>query len=327
VAQELTHWTPKPGNDSGFDNLIKSAFLRLDDEIINDGLQALRESSQAQALARLAPANAGSCALLAVYDPTTYLLRIACVGDSRAVLGRAVPPLPDSSSGDTSMEWSTEILSKDQTGFNDTELSRLANEHPGEGNIVDPKTGRLLGIMVTRAFGDNRWKWPAEDIAENQKHFFGPAIRPNYASPPYMTAEPVITTTEIRKGDFLILASDGLWDFMSSEQAVECVALWIHEKRRTGRNKTIAPTNCDANSLDTSKVGRDQFLSSDVSWKVDPKSFIVEDENAATHLVRNAYGGSQREVFRTFMSLQPPVSRNVRDDTTVQVIFFGDILG
>lgn len=51
----------------------------------------------------LAGAESGSCALTAFYDVTTQLLRVACVGDSRAVPGRwnkkenweAIPISPD----------------------------------------------------------------------------------------------------------------------------------------------------------------------------------------------------------------------------------------
>lgn len=41
------------------------------------------------------------------------------------------------------------------------------------------------------------------------------------------TAEPEITTTRVRKGDFLIMASDGLWDCITSEEAVGLVGIWL----------------------------------------------------------------------------------------------------
>jgi pyruvate dehydrogenase phosphatase len=44
----------------------------------------------AEAICRVAPASSGLCALLALYDPTSSerIVRVACLGASRAVLGR-----------------------------------------------------------------------------------------------------------------------------------------------------------------------------------------------------------------------------------------------
>lgn len=39
--------------------------------------------------------------------------------------------------------------------------------------------------------------------------------------------------------------------------------------------------------------------------------------------VKNALGGKRRNLFRGIMSVQPPLSRDVRDDITVHVVFFG----
>jgi pyruvate dehydrogenase phosphatase len=57
------------------------------------------------------------------------------------------------------------------------------------------------------------------------------APRSEYETPPYMTAEPVVTETDVNtgpRGDFLVMASDGVWDHISSEDAVECIARWIN---------------------------------------------------------------------------------------------------
>jgi len=52
--------------------------------------------------------------------------------------------------------------------------------------------------------------------------------------------------------------------------------------------------------------------------------FVVEDKNAATHLVRNALGGKDNEMLSALLTLPAPYARRFRDDLTVQVIFFGD---
>ena len=60
-----------------------------------------------------------------------------------------------------------------------------------------------------------------------------------------------------------------------------------------------------------------------LKWRVSPKHFIVEDDNAGIHLIKNVLGGNRRELFNGVMTVQPPLSRQVRDDITVHVVFFG----
>jgi pyruvate dehydrogenase phosphatase len=140
-----------------------------------------------------------------------------------------------------------------------------------------------------------------------------------YKTPPYVTAEPVVTTTEVavsgKQPSFMIMASDGLWDHISSEQAVRLVELWMDAKKRG----TIG-----------SQVSKKEKMETELAWrwdhgrKVEEEDFVVLDENCATHLVRNALGGGDEEVLCGVVGAQPPVSRHVRDDITVQVVFFGE---
>ncbi len=60
-------------------------------------------------------------------------------------------------------------------------------------------------------------------------------------------------------------------------------------------------------------------------WGVSPDDdrFVVQDKNAATHLIRNALGGKNQEMVSALLTLPSPYSRRYRDDLTVQVIFFG----
>lgn len=285
------------------DNNIISAFRQLDDEFISDGVAALKDSkSLTEALSRLALGFAGSCAIFSIFDPSSRILRVACTGDCRAVIGSR-----------NSGTYVATPLSEDQTGFNEAEIARIDAEHPGEQKVIDPKTGRVLGIMVSRAFGDGLWKWPLEVILECQKKFFWKAPRPGYKTPPYLTAEPVITTTHIQGGEFMILASDGLWDHLSSEQAVRLVEMWLIARKEGTIGKTTRkpPT-----------VGKvtTKILYGDERMK--DEDFTVEDNNVATHLVRNALGGADTEKLCGLVGVQPPLAREVRDDITVQVVFF-----
>lgn len=48
----------------------------------------------------------------------------------------------------------------------------------------------------------------------------------------------------------------------------------------------------------------------------------MQDENVAVHLVRNSLGGNHHELLAGRLAFSSPFSRNLRDDITVQVIFF-----
>lgn len=58
--------------------------------------------------------------------------------------------------------------------------------------------------------------------------------------------------------------------------------------------------------------------------KGEDQRFVVEDKNVATHLVRNALGGKDRDMVCALLTLPAPYSRRYRDDLTVEVIFFGN---
>lgn len=299
-------------NDNLIDSAIKAAFNNLDARIMSEAKHAAEGSSEpgsAAQIAAIAPAVSGSCALLSMYDPASSIVRTAVTGDSRAVLG---------SWSSEAGAYTAEALSKDQTGFNQDEVKRLDKAHPGEiGDIVDPKSGRLLGIAITRGFGDHRWKMTEDAIKSLQANFYGFAARPKYKSPPYMTAEPEVTTREVATKDFVILASDGLWDVISNDDAVACVSRWLAAKK-AGKPEPVVDTKT------TFTIGDDGWP----SYKATPEFFAIEDlDNAAVCLVKNALGGNRRSMFCGSVTAYSPVSRYVRDDVTVQVIFFQDPSG
>lgn len=261
----------------------------------------------AEALSALAPAYSGSCALLAIFDPASAILRTAVTGDSRAVRGAWTP---------IAASYVPDVLSKDQTGFNQDEVDRLSEEHPGEKDtMLSARTGRLFGMAVTRAFGDHRWKFDLDFLKHLKRNFFDVGPRPNYKTPPYMTASPEVTTRQVSTEDFVILASDGLWDVMSNENAVECVSRWLVAKRKHMAEKVKGAATA---GLTVDNEGWP-------TWNATEDYFAIEDmDNAAVCLVKNAFGGNRRDLFRGVMTEVSPRSRYVRDDVTVQVIFFRD---
>jgi len=330
-------------------NAIKKAFLNFDAQILERSMEHVRsgEPDRANVVAMAAPAFAGSSALLALFDPAQNVLRVANTGDSRAVLGRW-----DAKEG----KYVAQALSVDQTGFNEKEVARLAEQHPGE-DVVDPKTGRVHGIAVSRAFGDARWKWPQEVSKRARDLFWGPAPRSDamIKTPPYLTAEPEVMETVVQSGehpDFLIMASDGLWDNISSSDAVTCVQLWLDRNKpadfleradsiddpegvpgqRTSRllQNDRPLTFSSPAQLAAEASDEDVYFDEEekcLKWRVGPKHFVNEDANCGVHLVKNALGGKRRDLFTGVMSVQAPLSRNVRDDITVHVVFFGQATG
>ncbi|KAB7494084.1 Protein phosphatase 1L [Armadillidium nasatum] len=133
----------------------------------------------------------GTTAIIAVLDGE--LLIIGNVGDSRAVMG--------------DLKGSTIPLSFDHKPNQLKERRRIKE---AGGFITFTGVWRVAGILATsRALGDFPLKDPRKLI----------------------TAEPDVLTFSLKdhKAHFVILASDGLWDVMSNEDAVEFVRNHINE--------------------------------------------------------------------------------------------------
>lgn len=301
-------------SSAAVDAAIKQGFLRLDHDIVHASVdKVLKSNSRRVAAELLAPALSGSCALLTFYDSQSKNLKVACSGDSRAVLGRRGP----------SGKWIAMPLSEDQTGGTPSEVKRLRQEHPGEPDVV--RNGRILGqLEPSRSFGDAFYKWSRETQEKIKRQFFGRTPHKLLQTPPYVTAEPIITTTKIEpsKGDFLVLATDGLWEMLNNEEVVGLVGQWI-EQQKSGssnskswlqgwfgfeNNRLPVEQAQDAISEGQRRPIRQQQY--DISGSAD--RFVVEDNNAATHLVRNAMGGKDRDMVCALLTLPSPYSRRYR---------------
>jgi pyruvate dehydrogenase phosphatase len=333
VATELND-TYKAASDNipapeAIERAIKTGFTRLDNDIVHKSVEKVfKASSKTVAAELLQPALSGSCALLSFYDSKSKLLRVACTGDSRAILGRR------SGSG----KWTATALSEDQTGSNPNEADRMRKEHPGEEHVV--RNGRVLGgLEPTRAFGDAVYKWSRDVAYKLRENFFGRSPSPLLKSPPYVTAEPVVTTTKIEpeNGDFLVLATDGLWEMLTNEEVVGLVGQWI-ESQAAGSSssqfeaawsKIFGSANkpLPVEQAKSDGPGGQKTPIRVQQWGINPDAkdrFVVKDKNVATHLVRNALGGSNNEQVCGLLTLPAPFARRYRDDLTVQVIFFGN---
>lgn len=304
--------TPFPSPDA-IDLAIKQGFIRLDNEIVHESVQKVTKSGSKRLAAELlAPALSGSCALLSFYDSHSKTLRVACTGDSRAVLGRRGPK----------GKWVATPLSEDQTGGTPSEIKRLQAEHPGEDNVV--RNGRILGnLEPSRAFGDAVYKWNRETQDKIKKSFFGRTPSQFLKTPPYVTAEPIVTTTAIKpgNGDFVVMATDGLWEMLTNEEVVGLVGQWIEKQQNGSTNNKAWLSSWFASSkplpVEKTEKGDQSGQRAPVRQQqyglADGESrFVVEDKNAATHLVRNALGGKDKDMVSALLTLPSPYSRRYR---------------
>ncbi|KAF3013248.1 hypothetical protein E8E14_007966 [Neopestalotiopsis sp. 37M] len=337
VARELNttykaaHSLGAAPSPEAIDAAMKLGFTRLDNEIVHESVdKVLKSNSKRVAAELLGPALSGSCALLSFYDTASKTLRVACTGDSRAVLGRR------SGSG----KWTATALSEDQTGSNPNEAARMRKAHPGEDHVV--RNGRVLGgLEPTRAFGDASYKWTREISDRLRSSFFGRTPSPLLKTPPYVTAEPVVTTTKIQpeQGDFVVMATDGLWEMLTNEEVVGLVGKWIESEQAASQSNSqfnkvwssIFGSQQDRLPVEAHKGGHgDDGQKTPIrvkQWGISPdekERFVVKDKNVATHLIRNALGGKNEEQVCALLTLVSPFSRRYRDDLTVQVIFFGN---
>ncbi|KAE9613054.1 putative protein-serine/threonine phosphatase [Lupinus albus] len=163
-------------------------------------------------------AAVGSCCLLGVISNND--IYVANLGDSRAVLGRkgafrsqvncAAAVVPERLSTDHNV--GVEEIRK--------EVEAL---HPDDAHVVVHTRGvwRIKGIIqVSRSIGDVYLKKPEFD----KNPLFQQFVCPVPLKRPVITTEPSIFTRKLTAEDlFVIFASDGLWDHLTDEAAVEIV--------------------------------------------------------------------------------------------------------
>ncbi|XP_009801750.1 putative protein phosphatase 2C 60 [Nicotiana tabacum] len=157
-------------------------------------------------------AAVGSCCLVAVICNGT--LYVANVGDSRAVLGRLVKATGEVLAIQLSAEHNASIESVRQ---------ELHSMHPDDSQIVVLKHNvwRVKGlIQISRSIGDIYLK----KAEYNREPLYAKFRLKEPFKRPILSADPSITVQELEPHDqFLILASDGLWEHLSNQEAVDIV--------------------------------------------------------------------------------------------------------
>ncbi|TDH65798.1 hypothetical protein CCR75_007197 [Bremia lactucae] len=191
---------------------IQRAFGRTDRDLMSEVASAFK-------LGFGAVARCGSCVCLVFVHGGT--VHVANAGDIRAVLGKL---------DKESQVLVAEPLSSDQNAMVKFEQDKLVKEHPGEANVFTcrhPDSCYVKGaLQPTRALGDFALKHPEfngppykDGDRSAGRHFSAPY------TPPYITAMPEVKSHTLEEGDkFIIIGSDGLWDYLSNEEAIEVVS-------------------------------------------------------------------------------------------------------
>lgn len=157
-------------------------------------------------------ASVGSCCLVGViYSGELY---IANAGDSRAVLGRL---------DEATKEIKAVQLSYEHNASLESVREELRSLHPNDPQIVVMKhtVWRVKGlIQISRSIGDAYLK----KKEFNQAPLLTKFRLPEPFETPILKAEPTIQVQKLQPCDqFLIFASDGLWEHLSNQEAVDIV--------------------------------------------------------------------------------------------------------
>ncbi|KAH7843983.1 hypothetical protein Vadar_023102 [Vaccinium darrowii] len=162
-------------------------------------------------------ATVGSCCLVGVISQQT--LFVANLGDSRVVLGKKV----GNTGGIAAIQLSTE---------HNANLEEVRHElkelHPNDPQIVVLKHGvwRVKGIIqVSRSIGDVYMK----HAQYNREPIHAKFRLCEPMNMPILTATPSMLCHPLQPNDsFLIFASDGLWEHLSNQNAVDIVQSHPH---------------------------------------------------------------------------------------------------
>ncbi|GMI78809.1 Arabidopsis Pp2c clade D 8 [Hibiscus trionum] len=218
-------------------------------------------------------AAVGSCCLVGVIWRGT--LYVANLGDSRAVIGYL----------DRSNKIVAEQLTRDHNASKEEVRQELRSLHPDDSRIVVMKHGvwRIKGIIqVSRSIGDAYLKRPefSVDPSFPRFHLSEPIRRP------VLTAEPSLYTRVMQPSDkFLIFASDGLWEHLTNQQAVEIVsnsprAGIARRLIRTALNEAARKSGMTYDDLKKVDKGARRFLHDDITVVV----VYIDDELVSTKM-------------------------------------------
>jgi pyruvate dehydrogenase phosphatase len=282
-------------------SVIKTAINFTDEYILNHFLGRVFSSLSKKNAPDAIRATSSSCLVSALYEDDVRLLHVASLGNLRGLLGRP------REAGDGSVKYDVHVLSVDHTPDNPAEKSRIENLHEGETVI---ENGELFGRPYTRAIGDGKLKWSTDVQTRLHNDYLGAAPDPKVKTPPYISAEPDVTTIKIQPGDFLVLSSQWLAECLTDEEVVGLVGVWLNKNQDTNLYLPLDKAPPDPTPGIT--IMPDELpvdLKEDKTvmyrrWNV-PKRFVNVEINPTTHLANNAMGGADSELRQALLELAP----------------------
>ncbi|KAG8012593.1 [Pyruvate dehydrogenase [acetyl-transferring]]-phosphatase 2, partial [Nibea albiflora] len=295
---------------------LDRAFKRLDADISLEAQVPLSNDLMKSTAIQVAFAGCTAC----VAHVGTDGIHVANAGDCRVVLGVQ----------EEDGSWSALPLSQDHNSQNKAEVERIKAQHPRSERKTVVTDDRLLGVLMPlRGFGDVRFKWSHElqqsilaslesgvDLDSLNLYQYTP---PNYLTPPYLDVAPEITYHKLRPQDrFLILGTDGLWDELGNEEAVQLIG-----EHLSGIHLQ-APVSPSERQLNLGQMH-------ELLLKRQARASPALDTNAATHLIRHAlgtgeYGELCQERLSTMLALPEDLARMYRDDVTATVVYLNSDL-
>jgi len=197
VREDCFPWNPKEALQIGF-NKVEQKFLESCQGVDENGNKTIVERS-------------GSCAIVVLIVGETCF--VANVGDSRAVMsvggGSEAIPLSTDHKPSEKGEYARIVRAGGQVYQTTTATTGTPRGDPKQDYIVGPIRVLPGRLSVSRTFGD-----PEAKLA-----FRG-------GNPDVVVCTPDIRSFQLSKEhDFILLASDGIFDKLSNEDAVKCA--WV----------------------------------------------------------------------------------------------------
>lgn len=341
------------------DSAIRNGFLNLDNEIVHKSIERLLANpDKAGAAEHIAPALSGSCGLLAFYDTHSKDLRVAVTGDSRAVLGsmndngewtaralsvdqtgsnkeeaarlrkehpgeestvvrrgRVLGSLePTRAFGDARYKWTRDIQEKIVRYFFGRRVPQDFNSPPyvtAKPEIttcsINPKNGDFLVLGTDGLY----------EMLTNEEIVGLVAQWLNVKKPEYYNN--VAETMKERA------AGKSFWGRLFGNKSTPAHDSTASIPAKSGPGALIKADHSDlaitVKDISPHPESQKQVIGRQPG--ATPR-FTVEDENIATHLIRNALGGADIQQVSMLVSIPSPISRSYRDDLTVTVVLFGD---
>ncbi|XP_042036503.1 probable protein phosphatase 2C 38 [Salvia splendens] len=197
-------------------DVIKSAYLATEDQFLSMVKKQWEIKPQL--------ASVGSCCLVGIV--CNGMIYTANAGDSRVVLARLEK---------SGKEVKAVQLSDEHNASFESVREELRSLHPEDLNIVvlKHKVWRVKGlIQISRSIGDAYLK----KAEFNKPPLLAKFRIPDPIEKPILLAEPSIQVQKLQHEDqFLIYASDGLWEHLSNQEAVDIV----HHSPRNGVAKKL----------------------------------------------------------------------------------------